>query len=88
MGNSVRTVYKGRQRYRVEGIAGLQDRLSRPHSNPDKTPDAVETTVIALRKEYHIYHRIAAETGLSKSTVGRILPCHGLNRWRDLDAVL
>ena len=75
MGNSVRTVYKGRQRYRVEGIAGLQDRLSRPHSNPDKTPDAVETTVIALRKEYHIYHRI----------VGRILTCHGLNRWCDLE---
>ena len=23
MGNSVRTIYKGRQRYRVEGIAGL-----------------------------------------------------------------
>ena len=59
--------------------------MSRPHSNPDKTPDAVETTVIALRKEYHIYHRIAAETGLSKSTVGRILTCHGLNRWRDLE---
>ena len=49
--------------------------MSRPHSNPDKTPDAVETTVIALRKEYHIYHRI----------VGRILTCHGLNRWCDLE---
>ena len=59
--------------------------MSRPHSNPDKTPDAVETTVIALRKEYHIYHRIAAKTGLSKSTIGRILTCHGLNRWRNLE---
>ena len=82
---SVRTVYKWRRRYRAEGIAGLQDRSSRRHTSPDKTPDDVETTVIALRKERRIYHRIAAETGLSKSTVGRILTRHGLNRWRDLE---
>jgi hypothetical protein len=81
----VRTVYKWRRRYRAEGIAGLQDRSSRRHTSPDKTPDDVETTVIALRKERRIYHRIAAETGLSKSTVGRILTRHGLNRWRDLE---
>ena len=41
--------------------------------------------MITLRKERRIYHRIAAETGLSKSTVGRILTRHGLNRWRDLE---
>ena len=81
----VRTVYKWRRRYRAEGIAGLQDRSSRRHTSPDKTPDDVETTVITLRKERRIYHRIAAETGLSKSTVGRILTRHGLNRWRDLE---
>jgi len=85
MGISVRTVYKWRRRYRAEGIAGLQARSSRPHTSTDKTPDDVETTVIALRKERRIYHRIAAETGLSKSTVGRILTCHGLNQWRDLE---
>ena len=44
--------------------------------------------VIALRKERRIYHRIATETGLSKSTVERILTRHGSNHWRDLDAVL
>ena len=82
---SVRTVYKWRRRYRAEGIAGLQDRSSRRHTSPDKTPDDVETTVITLRKERRIYHRTAAETGLSESTVGRILTRHGLNRWRDLE---
>ena len=41
--------------------------------------------MIALRKERRIYHRIAAETGVSKATVGRILIRHGLNRWRDLE---
>ena len=82
---SVRAVYKWRRRYRAEGIAGLQDRSSRRHTSPDKPPDDVETMVIALRKERRIYHRIATETGLSKSTVGRILTRHGLNRWRDLE---
>jgi transposase InsO family protein len=85
MGVSVSTVYKWRRRYQAEGLAGLQDRSSRPHASPDKTPDDVEAKVIALRKERRIYHRIAAETGLSKTTVGRILTRHGLNRWRDLE---
>jgi len=85
MGVSVSTVYKWRRRYRAEGLGGLRDRSSRPHASPDKTPDNVEAKVIALRRERRIYHRIAAETGLSKTTVGRILTRHGLNRWRDLE---
>ena len=85
MGVSVRTVYKWRRRYRTEGIAGLQDRSSRPKASPMKTPDTVAAKVIALRRERRIYHRIAAETGVSKTTVGRILVRHGLNRWRDLE---
>ena len=85
MGVSVSTVYKWRRRYRAEGLAGLVDRSSRPHTSPNKTPDDVEAKVIALRKQRRIYHRIAAETGVSKATVGRILTRHGLNRWRDLE---
>lgn len=41
--------------------------------------------VIALRRERRIYDRIAEQTGVSHSTVGRILERHGLNRWRDLE---
>jgi transposase InsO family protein len=85
MGVSIRTVYKWRRRYRAEGVAGLQDRSSRPHASPNKTPDDVEAAVIALRKQRRIYHRIAAETGVSRTSVGRILVRHGLNRWRDLE---
>ncbi len=85
MGVSASTVYKWRQRHRADGLAGLRDRSSRPHASPNKTPDEVEAKVIALRKERRIYHRIAAETGVSKATVGRILSRHGLNRWRDLE---
>ncbi len=85
MGVSAGTVYKWRQRHRAEGLAGLRDRSSRPNASPARTPDDIEARVVALRKERRIYHRIAAETGVSRTTVGRILTRHGLNRWRDLD---
>ena len=85
MGVSASTVHKWRRRYRTEGPAGLQDRSSRPTASPRKTPADVEAKVIALRKERRIYHRIAAEAGVSRATVGRILTRHGLNRWRDLE---
>lgn len=85
MGVSANTVYKWHRRYQAEGLTGLQDRSSRPHRSPDKTPDDIEARVVALRKRRRIYHRIAAETGVSKATVGRILTRHGLNRWRDME---
>ena len=85
MGVSASTVYKWRRRYRAQGLGGLLDRSSRPNVSPNRTPEAVETKVIALRKERRIYHRIAAQLGVSRATVGRILTRHGLNRWRDLE---
>ena len=85
MGVSASTVYKWWRRYRAEGLAGLVDRSSRPNASPNRTPDDVEAKVIALRKERRIYHRIVAEVGVSRATVGRILTRHGLNRWRDLE---
>jgi transposase InsO family protein len=85
MGVSASTVYKWWRRYRAEGLAGLLDRSSRPNVSPNRTPDDVETKVIALRRERRIYHRIAGELGVSRATVGRILTRHGLNRWRDLE---
>ena len=85
MGVSASTVYKWRCRYRQEGLGGLRDRSSRPNASPTRTPGAIEARVVALRKERRIYHGIAAEAGVSRSTVGRILTRHGLNRWRDLE---
>ena len=85
MGVSASTVYKWRRRYRQEGPGGLRDRSSRPNASPTRTPGAIEARVVALRKERRIYHGIAAEAGVSRSTVGRILTRHGLNRWRDLE---
>jgi transposase InsO family protein len=85
MGVSVRTVYKWRRRYREEGLAGLQDRSSRPLNSPARTLETIETQVIELRRGKRIYDLIAKQTGLSRATVGRILVRHGLNRWRDLE---
>lgn len=85
MGVSVSTVYKWRRRYRRFGHSGLQDRSSRPLSSPTRTTPAIEARVIELRRQKRIYDRIAQETGLSRSTVARILVRHGLNRWRDLE---
>ena len=50
MGISVRTVYTWRRRYRAEGLAGLQDRSSRPINSPARTVETVEAQVIALRR--------------------------------------
>ncbi len=85
MGVSVRTVYKWRRRYRDGGLAALRDRSSEPHRSPARTPAAAEATVVNLRRQKRTYDRIAEQTGLSRSTVARILVRHGLNRWRDLE---
>ena len=85
MGISVRTVYKWQKRYRDFGSAGLLDRSSKPMHSPARTPAAPEALVVSLRRQNRTYDRIADQTGLSRSTVGRILVRHGLNRWRDLE---
>ena len=85
MGVSTSTVYKWRRRFREEGVAGLADCSSRPKASPTRTVSGVEAKVVALRKERRVYHCIAAEVGVSRATVGRILTRHGLNRWRDLE---
>lgn len=85
MGISVRTVYKWQKRYRDCGSAGLLDRSSKPMHSPARTPAAPEALVVSLRRQKRTYDRIADQTGLSRSTVGRILVRHGLNRWRDLE---
>ena len=61
------------------------DASSRPLKSPSRTPADIEARVVALRRDKRIYEQIAAETGLSRATVARILVRHGLNRWRDLE---
>ena len=82
---SRQTAAKWVRRYRAQGVAGLGDRSSRPHSNPRQASEAVQHRVIELRRGRLAGYRIARETGLSVATVSRILRRARLSRWRDLD---
>src|SRR5271165_3194615 len=80
-----RTVRKWVARFEAEGVAGLQDRSSRPHRLNRPTPGAVVAQVEALRRQRFTGKQIAVETGVSPATVSRILRRLGLNRIRDLE---
>ena len=80
-----KTVAKWVKRFRAEGVDGLRDRSSRPHSLPSQTAPATCTVIEALRRRRHTGKQIAAETGVSPATVSRILRRLGLNRMRDLE---
>lgn len=41
-------------RYRAHGLVGMEDRSSRPHHQPLRTPVAVEEQAIRLRREHRI----------------------------------
>jgi len=84
MAISLRTVYKLRNRYRAEGLAGLKDRSSWPIKSPGRTPDNIAGQIVKLRRRRRVMDRIAQETGGSRATVARILRRLGLNRWRIL----
>jgi len=80
-----RTVRKWVERYRREGLAGLQDRSSRPHRLYRPTPASVVAQVECLRRRRYTGRQIAAELGISPATVSRILKRLGLNRLRALE---
>ena len=75
-----RTVRKWVARYAVEGVAGLQDRSSRPKRLHRPTPQAVIARIGALRLQRLTGKAIARETGVSPATVSRVLKRLGLNR--------
>jgi transposase InsO family protein len=86
MGVSRATAYKWVRRFAAEGAAGLEDRSSRPHGQPRRTPARVEQRVQALRRQRKLGPaRIGAIVGLPASTVHRILVRQGLQRLAWLD---
>jgi transposase InsO family protein len=86
MNISRQTAHKWWRRYRDEGIAGLEDRSSRPWSCPHQTPARVERRIVALRQSRKLGPaRLAGIVGVPASTVHRVLVRHGVNRlaWMD-----
>ena len=80
-----RTVRKWVGRYEAEGLAGLQDRSSRPQRLRQPTPQATIDRIEALRRQRLTGQAIAAETGVSPATVTRVLKRLGLNRLSALE---
>lgn len=84
-GISIRTGYKWLRRFRLEGRIGLEDRSSRPHGQPRRTPPAVVTAIVAARRERLTAWAIAVRLQIPRSTVAAILARHGMNRLGLLD---
>jgi len=80
-----RTVRKWVDRYRCEGLAGLQDRSSRPHRLRRPTPQTVAEEIERLRRQRWTGKQIAAATGVSPATVSRVLRRLGLNKLSALE---
>jgi transposase InsO family protein len=70
----------------MEGEDGLLDRPSRPHCSPRRLPEPREQLVVELRRQHRLPAVALAElTGISRSTIGRVLRRHRLSRTRDLE---
>jgi transposase InsO family protein len=82
---SPKTAAKWGRRYRQRGRDAMADRSSRPHTSPRRTVPLLQAQVEALRRQRWPGFRIAQHTGLSRSTVSRILRRLGLHRLRSLD---
>jgi transposase InsO family protein len=85
VGVSPRTACKWIERYKTEGIAGLQDRSSRPKRLRRPTPQPTVERIEALRRQRLTGKAIAAEAGVSPATVSRVLKRLGLNKLSALE---
>jgi transposase InsO family protein len=75
-----RTAAKWLARHRAGGTAALEDRSSRPHESPRRTPAHLTAAIVALRQERLTARAIAVRLQLPRSTVARVLGRLGLNR--------
>lgn len=80
-GVSRRTVAKWVQRFRMEGVSGLEDRSSRPRRTPHITAAERVVSIRQLREQHHLpAWAIGQALGVARSTVGAWLRRLGLNR--------
>ena len=75
------TARKWAARFRAEGPAGMADRLSRPHSSPNKTSERLQRQVITLRWRHRLGPvQIGGRLGIAPSTVHAVLVRCRVNR--------
>ena len=80
-----RTGRKWRDRFEQEGLAGLQDRSSRPKRLRKPTPPEVVERIASLRRQRMPGNEIAATVGVSPATVSRVLKRLGLSKLSALE---
>ncbi|MFZ2142221.1 MAG: leucine zipper domain-containing protein, partial [Xanthobacteraceae bacterium] len=80
-----RTGRKWRDRFVQEGLAGLQDRSSRPRQLRQPTPPEVVERIASLRRQRMPGKEIATTVGVSPATVSRVLKRLGLNKLSALE---
>jgi transposase InsO family protein len=88
MGVSRKCVKTWLDRYAAEGSDGLHNRSSRPRSTPSRTSVAMETRIVALRRQQRRGPDwIGSELGIPARTVSRVLARHGIPRLAMLDPI-
>ncbi|HET8960802.1 IS481 family transposase [Nocardioides sp.] len=83
---SWRTAKKWADRYHAEGRAGMVDRSSRPHHQPNRTPAPVVRKIVHLRWKQRLGPiQIGDRLGIPASTVHAVLVRCRLNRLSHVD---
>jgi transposase InsO family protein len=82
------TARKWAARYRAEGVAGMSDRSSRPHSSPAKTSPDLQRRIVRLRWRRRLGPvQIGGQLGVPASTVHAVLVRCRINRLSHIDRV-
>jgi transposase InsO family protein len=80
------TAKRWADRYRAMGTEGMQDRSSRPHRSPARTPPRLTRKIVHLRWKHRLGPvGIAGRLGIPASTVYAVLARCRLNRLRHVD---
>ncbi|UDY22335.1 IS481 family transposase [Nocardioides sp. Kera G14] len=83
-----RTAKKWADRYRHEGVAGMADRSSRPHTSPTRTSPEVVRQIVRLRWRQRLGPvQIGGRLGMRSSTVHAVLVRCRINRLSHIDRV-
>ena len=80
------TANRWAQRYAAMGVAGMDDRSSRPHRSPNKTEQQLVRKIVHLRWKKRLGPvAIGGKLGLSASTVHAVLVRCRLNKLHHVD---
>jgi ABC-type polar amino acid transport system ATPase subunit/transposase len=86
MGISRQCAHRWVKRFDEEGLAGLEDRSSRPHLSPQATPPTVVAAVLRARRAQRCGPaQLAQITGVAERTISRILAREGVARLDECD---